>query len=53
MSAPPFTVGETQIQLTSLAIASILGIVLNAIIPGNDYEFGKDEDGEKSVNFKC
>lgn len=48
-----FTVGETQIQLTGLAIASILGIVLNAIIPGNDYEFGKDEDGEKSVNFKC
>ncbi len=31
-----FTVGSTSITLTSLAIASILGIVLNAILPGKD-----------------
>lgn len=34
-----FTVVGTSITLTSLAIAAILGIALNAILPGKDYEF--------------
>ena len=38
-----FTVGSTDITLTSLAIAAIAGIVLNAIIPGRDYEYGDPE----------
>ena len=33
-----FTIGGASITLTSLAIAAILGIVLNAILPGKDYE---------------
>ena len=37
-----FTVAGTSITLTSLAIAAIAGIFLNAILPGNDYHFGKD-----------
>ena len=32
-----FNVGSTSITLTSLAIASILGIVLNAVLPGNEF----------------
>ncbi len=40
-----FPVGTTEINLSGLAIAAILGILLNAILPGKDYEF-KDEDGE-------
>ena len=36
-----FTVAGATITLSGLAIAAILGIVLNAILPGNDYEFGK------------
>ena len=43
-----FTVGGTSITLTALAIAAIAGILLNAILPGNDYEFGKNPDGDKS-----
>lgn len=39
-----FTVAGTTITLTALAIAAILGIALNAILPGNDYEFGKTKD---------
>ena len=35
-----FTVAGTDITLTSLAIAAIAGILLNAIIPGRDYEYG-------------
>ena len=34
-----FTVAGTSITLTSLAIAALLGIALNAILPGKDYEF--------------
>ena len=37
-----FTVGDASITLTSLAIAAIAGIVLNAILPGKDYKFGSD-----------
>ncbi len=38
-----FTIGATDITLTSLAIASILGILLNAILPGNDYVFEESD----------
>lgn len=41
-----FTIGSTSITLTSLAIAALAGIILNAILPGNDYEFGVNPDGD-------
>ena len=34
-----FTVGSVTINLSGLAVAAIAGILLNAILPGNDYEF--------------
>lgn len=43
-----FHVMGTDITLTSLAIAAIAGIVLNAVLPGNDYEFGTNEKGDIS-----
>ena len=43
-----FTVGGTSITLTALAIAAIAGIILNAILPGNDYEFGVNPEGDRS-----
>ena len=36
-----FAVAGATITLSGLAIAAILGIALNAILPGTDYEFGK------------
>lgn len=36
-----FAVAGATVTLSGLAIAAILGILLNAILPGNDYEFGK------------
>lgn len=36
-----FTIGKTHITLTALALAAIFGILLNAILPGNDYVFNK------------
>lgn len=46
-----FTIGTTSITLTSLAIAAIVGIVLNAVLPGNEYEFGKDVQGDSSSDL--
>ena len=43
-----FTVGGTSITLTALAIAAIAGILLNMILPGNDYEFGVNETGDEN-----
>ena len=43
-----FTVAGTHITLTALAIAAIAGILLNAILPGNDYNFGINPEGDQS-----
>lgn len=47
-----FTIGNVTISLSGLAIAALAGILLNAVLPGNDYEFGTNQQGDKSVNFK-
>ena len=43
-----FTIGGTSITLTALAIAAIAGILLNIILPGNDYEFGVNISGDEN-----
>ena len=43
-----FTIAGTPITLTALAIAAIAGILLNIILPGNDYEFGVNETGDEN-----
>ena len=43
-----FNIGGTSITLTSLAIAALAGIILNAILPGNDYHFGDNPDSDSS-----
>lgn len=45
-------IGNITISLSGLAVAAIVGIVLNAVLPGKDYEFGVDAQGDTSVNFK-
>ncbi len=46
-----FTVGGAAVTLSGLAIAAIAGILLNAILPGNDYEFGKSVEGDASADL--
>ena len=41
-----------SVSLSGLAVASIVGIVLNAVLPGKDYEFQQESEGSTSVNFK-
>ncbi len=40
------------VTLSGLAIAALLGILLNAIIPGNDYRFDKVNEGEQGLNMQ-
>ncbi len=51
-SGVTFTIAGTSITLTGLAIAALSGILLNAILPGKDYTFGSDLQGDTSVNFE-
>ena len=46
-----FTVGGADVTLTGLAIAALAGVILNAILPGNDYQFGVDPQGDKSADL--
>ena len=46
-----FPIGSVQITLSGLAVAALVGITLNAVLPGKDYEFGTNDQGDKSVNF--
>ncbi len=47
-----FSIGSTSITLSGLAIAALLGILMNAILPGNDYEFDSTEHGEEGLNMQ-
>ena len=46
-----FNVGSVTISLSGLAVAALVGIIMNAVLPGKDYEFGVNEQGDTSVNF--
>ena len=39
-------------KLSGLAVGALVGIILNAVLPGKDYEFGKNALGDKSVDFE-
>ena len=49
-----FAVGGVSINLSGLAIAALAGILLNAILPGNDYEFdaANGSDAPSSGNLQ-
>ncbi len=46
-----FAVGSTSITMTSLAIAAIAGILLNAILPGNDFHFGSTASADTAASL--
>ena len=39
-------------SLSGLAVAALVGVVLNAVLPGKDYEFGANPSGDKAVDFE-
>ena len=46
-----FTVGGAAVTLSGLAIAALCGVILNAVLPGNDYVFGVSVEGDKSADL--
>lgn len=44
--------GSITISLSGLAVGALVGIILNAILPGKDYVFTEDEPKDTGVNFK-
>lgn len=52
LGAITFTVGATAISLSGLATGSLVGILLNAILPGKDYEYNEDTPDDTGVNFE-
>ena len=45
------TLGSVTLSMSGLAVAALVGIVMNAVLPGMDYEFGANEQGDTAVNF--
>ena len=39
-------------SLSGLAVAALAGIILNAVLPGKDYTFGTNAQGDKAVDFE-
>ena len=46
-----FTIGGVSITLTALAVASLAGIILNAILPGKDYNFEEDAPADTGASL--
>lgn len=47
-----FTVGATTISFSGLAVGSFVGIILNAILPGKDYNFAEETPNDTGVDFQ-
>ena len=38
--------------LSGLAVAALVGVILNAVLPGKDYEFGTNNEADQAVDFE-
>lgn len=47
-----FQIGSVSISLSGLAVGALVGIILNAVLPGKDYHFDEDIPSETGVNFE-
>ena len=47
-----FAIGKITISLSALAVASIAGIVLNAILPGKDFVFEEENPKDMGASLK-
>lgn len=46
-----FTVGDVTIKLSGLAVGALVGIFMNAVLPGKDYTFDEETPSETGVDF--
>jgi len=47
-----FTIGQVTISLSGLAIGALVGIILNAVLPGKDYKFEDEQPNDTGVSYK-
>ncbi len=47
-----FGVGSITISLSGLAVGSLVGIILNAILPGKDYDYREEKAEPTGVSFE-
>ena len=47
-----FTIGAVTIRLSGLAVGSLVGIILNAVLPGKDYAFDEENPTSTGVDFE-
>ncbi|MBP3737137.1 MAG: uracil-xanthine permease [Lachnospiraceae bacterium] len=52
MGAVAIPFGSVTVNFSGLATGSLIGIILNAILPGKDYNFENDEPNKTGVNFE-
>lgn len=46
-----FALGSVTISLSGLAVGALTGIILNAVLPGKDYQFDEEKPDDTGVNF--
>lgn len=46
-----FTIGSVTISLSGLAVGALVGIIMNAILPGKDYKFDEASLDETGADF--
>lgn len=46
-----FQIGSVTISLSGLAVGALVGIFMNAVLPGKDYVFDEDVPSETGVDF--
>ncbi len=46
-----FNIGSVTISLSGLAVGALTGIIMNAVLPGKDYNFDEDEPSDTGVCF--
>ena len=46
-----FAIGSVTISLSGLAVGALIGIILNAVLPGKDYKFDEEKPDTTGVDF--
>ncbi len=46
-----FNIGSLTISLSGIAVGALVGIILNAVLPGKDYKFEDEQPNKTGVNF--
>ena len=46
-----FQIGDLTLRFSGLAVGALVGIILNAVLPGKDYKFEDDQPNKTGVDF--